>query len=329
MRKFVVSDLHGDYNIYMSIISYLENISKEEEVELYINGDLIDRGIYSADLLIDVKKRIENNYPFKIIYLAGNHEQLMWDAYPVYKRTDKNRWFDLHNNTDWCNFGGSITESCMEDMLTEQEEDNMFHFIKKLKLYHKFEETLNSKPIVLAHAKVPTLAKKICDLTIEDVCSDINDVIDLIFYRKEHLILPETREKYDILWASKVNRVTRIPDDNINLGNDLYFSIVGHTPNNSKYGFEYDKNHNVLNIDSGLNLYWKGCFEYDHVPLVEIDSKNNRLIILTFNHNNEIIYGNYFDGNIVPMNNMELNRYKKNLNKRLILMPTPDKDLFE
>ena len=45
MRKFIVSDLHGDGAIYDSVINYLENLHNEgEDITLYINGDLVDRG---------------------------------------------------------------------------------------------------------------------------------------------------------------------------------------------------------------------------------------------------------------------------------------------
>ncbi len=80
MRKFIVSDLHGNGEVYNSIIGYLENISLCEEVELYINGDLIDRGIDSFTMLMDVYKRINGNGNIKINYLGGNHELMMWQA---------------------------------------------------------------------------------------------------------------------------------------------------------------------------------------------------------------------------------------------------------
>ena len=61
MRKFIISDIHGFGNVYYSLMSYLDNISEHEEIELYINGDLIDRGYESAEILLDVKKRIVEN----------------------------------------------------------------------------------------------------------------------------------------------------------------------------------------------------------------------------------------------------------------------------
>ena len=94
------------------------------------------------------------------------------------------------------------------------------------------------------------------------------------------------------------------------VGNKDYFTIIGHTPNDCKYGYVYLQGQNYLNIDGGAAAYAKGYFEYDHVPLVEI--KDGYLKILTFNNNNEIIYGNYFDGRMsISMSERELDEDRK------------------
>ena len=59
MRQFIVSDLHGNGEVYDSIMSYLENISINDVVHLYINGDLIDRGLDSFRMLEDVIERVD------------------------------------------------------------------------------------------------------------------------------------------------------------------------------------------------------------------------------------------------------------------------------
>ena len=58
MRKFIISDIHGNGDIYDTIISYLDNVGCNEEVHLYINGDLIDREYDSFRVLMDVLERI-------------------------------------------------------------------------------------------------------------------------------------------------------------------------------------------------------------------------------------------------------------------------------
>jgi hypothetical protein len=54
MQKYIVSDIHGNGDIYDTIMGYLENVSLTDEVTLYINGDLFDRGLDSFRILLDV-----------------------------------------------------------------------------------------------------------------------------------------------------------------------------------------------------------------------------------------------------------------------------------
>ncbi len=283
MRKFIVSDLHGDGNVYRSIMSYLDNISKNEEIELYINGDLIDRGIESADMLLDIKKRIEENkYP--IIYLAGNHELMM---YEMFEKRRKNLYIPPIN--DWYRNGGGVTDYGLSSLLNK-DKDKIFEvvdFISNLKIYHKFPETIDYKNIVLVHAACPVIVKDDCDITLKDN----NDVT------------------YYAVWTRELDPY--IPF-RCRVGHSEYFTIVGHTPNDNKYGVEYHLSQDYLNIDGASSMYVCGYFNYDHIPLVEVC--DNYLKILTFNNNNEIIYGNYFtDYKLVPMNEDELNKERGNL----------------
>lgn len=279
MRNFIVSDLHGDSNAYDSIMAYLENVSKEsdDDLTLFINGDLIDRGSESASMLVDVMNRV-NNGPFKIEYLGGNHELMMWQT--SLKRINGN--WPLHSN--WFRNGGDITAYSLKKIVSLEEEYEIIDFVSNLKIYHKFEETLNSKNIVLVHAKCPHIVKEDCNLRIKDNNIEVNS---LVWTRKE----------------SNLPIIERI-------GHKDYFTIIGHTPLRTKTGYEYYRKENYLNIDGGCAGYVIGLDGYDHIPLVEIDNKNNRLIILTFNNNNEIIYGNYFiDGTSIAIT--DLNRYRK------------------
>ena len=54
MRKFIISDVHGLGCFYYPVMNYLDKINEKEPIELYINGDLIDYGLDSAKILLDV-----------------------------------------------------------------------------------------------------------------------------------------------------------------------------------------------------------------------------------------------------------------------------------
>ena len=283
MRKFIISDIHGDGNVYNSIMGYLDNINKEEEIELYINGDLIDRGSESAEILIDIINRIKEN-KYKIIYLGGNHELMMHEVFEKRKKGKKAK------RSDWFYNGGKITDEGLNNIIKDKEKIlEIADFISNLKIYHKFEEKYDEKNIVLVHARCPLKVKDKCDLRIKD--NNFQTFL-YVWTRKEEQLIPF---------------ISRI-------GNKNYFTIIGHTPNNNKYGFTYYTKEKYINIDGGSARYVRGLFQYNHVPLVEV--KEDYLKILTFNHNNEIIYGNYLiKGKTIPFSKEELDKEKKYLNK--------------
>ena len=281
-----MSDIHGLGNVYYSMMNYLDNISKNDTIELYINGDMIDRGPDSAQVLLDIKKRIELNR-YKIVYLGGNHELMM---YQVFEKRKK--YIPVGDDNDWYDNGGWVTDYGLDDILiTDKEIFKVADFVSKLKIYHKFSEKINGKNIVLVHAAIPLTVKDECNLRI----SDDNDEVFYCVWTRE----------YDPYMPFRCR-----------VGHKNFFTIVGHTPNDNVYGYEYHRNQNYLNIDGGCAAYAKGFFAYDHIPLVEI--KDNYLRILTFNNNNEIIYGNYFDGlRSIPLSLNELDDERKNLNQEL------------
>ncbi|MBR7042232.1 MAG: metallophosphoesterase, partial [Bacilli bacterium] len=262
MRKFIISDIHGLGNIYKSIMYYLDNISTEEDIELYVNGDLFDRGPDSASVLLDLKKRIEDN-KYKIIYLGGNHELLMHE---VFEKRRKGKHVSSLN--DWYMNGGEITDDGLCDILNDENKIlEVADFVSNLYVYHKFDEKINRKNIVLVHAACPLVIKDECDIKIKDLN------VATMYY----------------VWAREEDPY--IPF-RVRIGHKDYFTIVGHTPNNNRYGYVYHDKGNFLNIDGGCAPYAKGYFSYNHVPLVEVC--DCYLKIITFNNNNEITYGNYF-----------------------------------
>ena len=287
MKKFIVSDLHGNGNIYNSIMYYLENLrdSLDEDITLYINGDLIDRGPNSADMLIDVKYRIENKIDFPIEYLAGNHELMMYHTLSKIIRTG-----DYPIISDCELNGGMVTLDGLDNIIDKEDLPIVNDFISNLKIYHKFQEKINRKKIVLVHSKWPKEVDDECNIRIKDNNAIVNSCV----------------------WTRKDDYPFRI-----NIGHENYFTIIGHTPLHNKYGYQYYEDGNYLNIDGGCAAYVMGYKGYDHTPLVEIC--HNSLKILTFNSNNEIVYGNYFEyGNSVPMEEEELENHRFFLNKEYV-----------
>lgn len=81
MSKYVISDLHGCYDKF---IEMLTEISFKENDELYILGDIFDRGDKPLEILDYIQAH--NN----ITLLKGNHEK-MFEEY--FKEGDSTLWY--------------------------------------------------------------------------------------------------------------------------------------------------------------------------------------------------------------------------------------------
>lgn len=291
MRKFIVSDLHGNGDVYDSIMAYLENISLIDKVELYINGDLIDRGIDSMRMLEDVKARCEGKGNIKVHYLGGNHELLMYQAYIESRRRG---YIDPYGG--WIQNGGYIVEGEL-DARPWKEAKMYYDYVGTLDVYKEFNERIQGKKILLVHSMPPKKVEKKCHLKISDNTMEIEECV----WKREEKRLPGLFFPGPVIGYN-------------DLGKDGYLVIRGHTPM-YEYPFEYNKEQNWLNIDGGCTYYATGRFTIDHVPLVEVH--DGKLDLLIFNHNNQILAGYYFDGEVKEMEEIDLVYRKAFLNRDL------------
>ena len=152
MADYVMSDIHGEYNMY---IKMLEKINFTEKDRLFIIGDVIDRGLNSIDVIEHIRKH-------KNIYLLkGNHEAMMVDAL---KYKDSYLW--LYN---W----GTKTNAQLKFKSKE--------YIKELVDYLEDLEicAIVKDKFILAHASFPI---EICD-TVQDAAQED----DLILWDRTHI----------------------------------------------------------------------------------------------------------------------------------------------
>lgn len=70
---YVMSDLHGCHDAFMTALSYWNPEPPQSET-LVILGDLIDRGPDSLKVVQTVMK-IKNQYPSQVIIVKGNHDE--------------------------------------------------------------------------------------------------------------------------------------------------------------------------------------------------------------------------------------------------------------
>ncbi len=128
---YVCSDIHGLFDLYQKAIDLMSPMD-----EMYIVGDVIDRGQYGIDILKDIMKRSN------IHLLIGNHEDMMLRS--LY-------YHDSHWTSVWkmvCN-GGGITDYLFSKEDTDLQKDILDYLVNCYLTKHI--EVCGSK-FVLTHA---------------------------------------------------------------------------------------------------------------------------------------------------------------------------------
>lgn len=147
MSVYVMSDIHGHKK---ELDEMLEKIGFSDEDELYILGDIIDKGLESAEML----KWAVEDAPDNVHFLLGNHEDL---AYCSMKRSEGRRYIPQDDPWSWN--GGGATLAQLEELFGEDIDgkettawicDRMLPWIESLPT-HKYLE-VDGRPFMLVHA---------------------------------------------------------------------------------------------------------------------------------------------------------------------------------
>lgn len=112
MSKYVISDIHGCYEEFLNMIGL---INFKEDDELYILGDVIDRG----DKPLEIIDYIMSNSNISLI--RGNHEEFFID------------YFNGDKSYIWFFNGGQVTYEQLKERGSEYEE-RLYKFISSLPL---------------------------------------------------------------------------------------------------------------------------------------------------------------------------------------------------
>ncbi len=138
--KYVISDIHGCYEEFMEL---LEKISFSEQDELFILGDVLDRGPEPIKTMQEIMGRKN------VTFLLGNHEYMFAMMLQLLDREDvafeeKN---DLLN--DWFQDGAIVTSAQFLELKNE-EQDAILDYIRSSAVYYKIE--MSEKTYILVHA---------------------------------------------------------------------------------------------------------------------------------------------------------------------------------
>lgn len=146
MATYVISDVHGNYEGYMKI---LELINFSDEDTLYVNGDVIDRGMGGVKILQHMMMH-PNIYP-----ILGNHEYAAGTCLRfLLKEITEENIADIDEKTiknlmEWQNIGGQRTMDAFHKLSREEKQD-IVEYLEEFPLYE--EVTVNGKQFVIVHA---------------------------------------------------------------------------------------------------------------------------------------------------------------------------------
>ncbi|MFP7296246.1 metallophosphoesterase [Neobacillus niacini] len=164
-RKFVISDIHGQYNSFITLLDSANFNPKEDQLVLI--GDLIDRGPNSVEVIKFVKKLQEQN-PENIFVVLGNHEIMM------------RQYIFGGKSHIWLQYGGL---KVIEEMKTHfngiSERNEHLVWLANLPLTHRDEE------FVYVHAGID-LSR---DITKQHEDCTFMELADMYTVNKEELII--------------------------------------------------------------------------------------------------------------------------------------------
>ena len=139
MSTYAISDVHGHFSSFERM---LDKISFGTEDELWVLGDILDKGPESAEMLVWATSAPEN-----VHFLRGNHEDMAWD---VISR-DPEGLSGMRIGDRWAANGGTET---IEDLLSKTDADwryfDLMDWMSSLVPYAVIE--IGHEPIALVHA---------------------------------------------------------------------------------------------------------------------------------------------------------------------------------
>lgn len=215
MAKYVMSDIHGHFDMFMELIDKI-NFSKSDE--LYILGDVVDRGLYSCKTLLWMMQH-DNIFP-----IIGNHELMALPClrFLIKEITEENIKLIDEKLVDklltWQLNGGSTTSDEFHK-LTRDEQQAILDYLGEFTAYEEVEAGGNTYLLIHGGLDHYEPGKEIEDYTLQDIVW--------------------SRANYDIRY---------FPDKLV---------VTGHTPtqyieNNPRPGYIFRKNGHIA-IDCGCN----------------------------------------------------------------------------
>lgn len=146
IATYVISDIHGQYDMFMEL---LDKIKLKDNDTLYVVGDILDRGPHPIKTLMKLMEMPN------AICLVGNHELMFLECLEFLMKeiTDKSleelNAETLDNLVTW-QFNGSQSTIDEFRKLDSESQKDVIDFIKDFLIYEKV--SVNGKNYLLVHA---------------------------------------------------------------------------------------------------------------------------------------------------------------------------------
>jgi len=152
MATYVISDLHGNYEGYMKILKLIDFSDGDT---LYVNGDVIDRGMDGIKIFQHMMMQ-PNIYP-----ILGNHEyaaatclQFLMKEITEESIGDIDK-VTIKNLLEWQEIGGKCTMEAFYKLSSEEKQD-IVDYLEEFSLYE--EVVIDGKHFVIVHAGLTNFA---------------------------------------------------------------------------------------------------------------------------------------------------------------------------
>lgn len=146
--QYIIADIHGCYSEYLEL---LDKIGFDDEDELFILGDSMDRGPEPIKVIQDLMERPN------VTYVLGNHDDMMLQslkklAVDITESNLSNLSEDvLLSYYHWISDGGAITAEQFRKLPQEKRKD-VIDYLECASPYEMIED--NDKLYILVHAGI-------------------------------------------------------------------------------------------------------------------------------------------------------------------------------
>mgnify|MGYP002770559231 FL=1 len=164
MTTYVISDIHGQYDMFMEL---LEKIPLKDSDTLYILGDVVDRGPHPIKTLQKLKEMPN------VICMVGNHELMALRCLKLLMTADAQSVFGLDEEDRkdlwmWQYNGGLSTFEEFRELDAEEQQE-IIEFMSDFLVYE--EVSAGGRDYLLVHAGLGNYSpkKEIEDYSLEEL----------------------------------------------------------------------------------------------------------------------------------------------------------------